>query len=194
MLSFRIRRLCAPHYINYSFVTRGALIDLARAFILPRKLLTASLSVLPAFLSLAGSLCRRHVHIPPLLDGPRSIEFKIQISVEIPSSKTPWLPSPLHDLSFSLDHSLLPRSSSTHCSIPPFVSFSLWSFPLAFLFPSCAFLYQLFCLCRTHSRSSLLRLLVRKVVIGPSATSDRGGKQPRERTPDSGKGLGVVRG
>lgn len=36
--------------------------------------------------------------------------------------------------------------------------------------------------------------LVRKIVIGPSATSDHSGKQPRERTPDSGKGLRVVRG
>lgn len=74
--------------INYSFVTLGALIDFARAFIFSWNFRPHPRFVPLSLHLLSTPLCRRRVHIPPLLDSLRSIEFKIQISVEILSSRT----------------------------------------------------------------------------------------------------------
>lgn len=160
--------------INYSFVTLGALIDLARAFIFLLKLSTA-----PPFRSLASCIPFQ----PHSVDGA-SI-FRLSWMVCGPSSlrsRSLWkylrlepfgLSRALHDLSFSRPSpaSTLFRHSLHSCLFPPFHSTSRRFF---------------FFLSRVFFSIPLtlgLRPLVRKVVIGPSATSDRGGKQPAERTP-----------
>lgn len=103
--------------INYSFVTLGALIDLARAFIFPLKLSTAPpfRSLVPASPSNPTLSTARPYS---LLDGLRSFESKIQISVEILSSRTNPPDYPRLFTTFrSLDHPLLLRSSGTRCTL-----------------------------------------------------------------------------
>lgn len=114
------------------------------------------------------------VHIPPLPDSLRSIESKIQISVEIPSSKISG-----HPRLFAIFHSLstiplLLYSSSTHCLFPSSslsVSSTPRSFLLSFLFLSPFFFIVLTLVLRLH------RLLVRKVRNWPF-----GHERPRWKT------------
>lgn len=164
LLSFRTSRLCAPRYkLLFRYPGRT---NRSRAFILSLKLSTAPSIHSSVSASLLDPPCRRCVHIPPLLDSLRSIESKIQISVEIPSSKTPGYPPPLLPRPFTifrfLDHPLLPYSSSTPClfsslfhSSSPFsssVSSAPYVVPPRFAFFLFSF-YPSFFLHHAHPRS-----------------------------------------
>lgn len=199
LLSFRVSRLCVPRYkllFRYPGCTnrsRSCLYLLSLKLSTAPSILYSSVSAVP----LLDPPCRRGrgasiFRLSSIVCGPSSLRsrspwkyLRLKFPATPGSSRSFILsqPSPcfytLQVLTAFFLHLLSP-------SRPPLAPSPLVSSSFFFLSIPAFFFIVLTLVLRLH------RLLVRKVVIGPSATSDRGGKQPRERTTDRGKGLGVA--